>query len=164
MTYGDIPPSVEGSTEGTARGCCRPQGVSPRLIPIQGRNNPCARARTKVFALLFMRRKAPIRMREAPLGMLVTYTHITPRDDCPYGKSNANTFVRARAHGLFLPRLIPPHSVEYPHMSLASLKYCYIAFIPMESSFSPISALLQRSPAVINQQIQHLKSRSMHAA
>ena len=62
-------------------------------------------------------------------------------------QSNANTFVRARAHGLFLPRvlgstsgtplgacgtlgvspqLIPPHSVEYPHTSLASLKYCYI--------------------------------------
>ena len=59
-------------------------------------------------------------------------------------KSNANTFVRARAHGLFLsrvsgltsgtplracgilgvsPRLIPPHSVEYPQTSLASLKY-----------------------------------------
>ena len=63
-------------------------------------------------------------------------------------KSNANTFVHARAHGLFLPcvsgltsgtplgacgtlgvspRLIPPHSVEYPHTSLASLKYCYTA-------------------------------------
>ena len=25
------------------------------------------------------------------------------------------------------PRLIPPHSVVYPHTSLASLKYCYIA-------------------------------------
>ena len=31
-------------------------------------------------------REAPIRMREAPLGMLVTYTHITPRDDCPIQK------------------------------------------------------------------------------
>ena len=28
----------------------------------------------------------PIRMREAPLGMLVTYTLITPRDDCPIRK------------------------------------------------------------------------------
>ena len=26
------------------------------------------------------------RMREAPLGMLVTYTHITPRDECPIRK------------------------------------------------------------------------------
>ena len=25
------------------------------------------------------------------------------------------------------PLLIPPHSVEYPHTSLASLKYCYNA-------------------------------------
>ena len=25
-------------------------------------------------------------MREVPLGMLVTYTHITPRDDCPIRK------------------------------------------------------------------------------
>ena len=30
-------------------------------------------------------------------------------------------------HPLHTPhtRLIPPHSVEYPHTSLASLKYCY---------------------------------------
>ena len=52
----------------------------------QGRNNPCARARTKVLALLFVRHEAPIRMREAPLGMLVTYMHITPRDDFPIRK------------------------------------------------------------------------------
>ena len=49
-------------------------------------NNPCARARTKVLALLFVRHEAPIRMREVPLGMLVTYTHITPRDDSPTRK------------------------------------------------------------------------------
>ena len=72
MTYGDIPPSVEGSTE-----------VDPDT---RGRNNPCARARTKVVALLFVKCEAPICMREAPLGMLVTYTHITPRDDCPIRK------------------------------------------------------------------------------
>lgn len=40
----------------------------------------------KVLALLFVRRKVPILMHEAPLGMLVTYTHITPRDDCPIRK------------------------------------------------------------------------------
>ena len=65
-------------------------------------------------------------------------------------KSNANTFVRARAYGLFQPRvsgstscvgnipwglrpfgwslhtrLIPTHSVGISHTSLASLKYCY---------------------------------------
>ena len=55
----------------------------PEVDPdTRGRNNPCARAWTKVLALLFVRREALIRMREAPLGMLVTYTHITPRDDC----------------------------------------------------------------------------------
>ena len=57
----------------------------------------------------------------------------TPWDDCPYTKSNANTFVRAHAYRVFLtscvginlgdipracgtlgvpPRLIPPHLVE----------------------------------------------------
>ena len=60
----------------------------------------------------------------------------TPRDDCPYTKSNANTFVRARAYRVFRlrelgstsgaplvafgtlgvpPRLIPPHSVGKPY-------------------------------------------------
>ena len=29
MTYGKIPPSVEGSTEGAPRGCRRPRGVPP---------------------------------------------------------------------------------------------------------------------------------------
>ena len=68
VTYGDIPPSVE---------------VDPDT---RGRYNPCARARTIVLALLFVRREAPICMHKAPLGMLVTYTHITPRDDCPTRK------------------------------------------------------------------------------
>ena len=54
----------------------QPRGV-PEVDPdTRGRNNPFARARTKVLALLFDRR-------EAPLGMLVNYTLITPRDDCP---------------------------------------------------------------------------------
>ena len=49
-------------------------------------------------------------------------------DDCPYAKSNANTFVRACAYRVFLtscvginlgmsPRLIPPHSVWKPFMN-----------------------------------------------
>ena len=33
-----------------------------------------------------MRREALICMREVHLGMLVTNTHITPRDDCPIQK------------------------------------------------------------------------------
>ena len=52
----------------------QPRGV-PKVDPdTRGRNNPCARARTKVLALLFERREAPIRMHEAPLGLLVNYT------------------------------------------------------------------------------------------
>ena len=73
-----------------------PRGV-PEVDPdTRGRNNPCARARTKVLALLFVRREAPIRMREVPLGMFVTYTHVTPWDDCPIRKvmfSNRLIFV-----------------------------------------------------------------------
>ena len=72
----------------------------------------------------------------------------TPWNDCPYGKSNANTFVRARAYRIFLtscvginlgdtprglrhprgvPSVDPPHSVVKSYTHLASLKYCYIA-------------------------------------
>ena len=61
----------------------------------------------------------------------------TPRDDCPYAKSNANTFVPSRAYRVFLtscvginlgdiplggcgtlgmsPRVIPTHSVGKPY-------------------------------------------------
>ena len=46
----------------------------------------------------------------------------TPWDDCPYAKSNANTFVRARAYRVFLTSCvginlgdIPPHSVGKPY-------------------------------------------------
>ena len=64
----------------------QPRGV-PEVNPdTRGRNNPCARARTKVLALLFVRREAPIRMRKAPRGMLVTYTHVTQWDDGPIRK------------------------------------------------------------------------------
>ena len=47
-----------------------------------GQENPITWAWTRVLALLVMRGKAMIRMCEAPLGMLITYTHITSRDDC----------------------------------------------------------------------------------
>ena len=155
-----------------------PKGRKPRGMVLthevdpdtRGWNNPYARARPKVFALLFVRLKAPIRM--CPAGCLSPIrlrldTHPTGGrrirfrigDSHPTGRvaasrrifqSNANTFVRARAYGLFQPRvtgstscvgtiprglrplgwslhtrLIPPHSLEYPHTSLASLKYCY---------------------------------------
>ena len=46
----------------------------------------------------------------------------TPWDDCPYGKSNANTFVRAHAYRVF-PDLVCRKTLY----TLASLKYCYIA-------------------------------------
>ena len=48
----------------------------------------------------------------------------TPWDDCPYGKSNANTFVRARAYRFF-PDLVCRKTLY----ALASLKYCYNATV-----------------------------------
>ena len=72
----------------------------------------------------------------------------TPWDDCPYAKSNANTFVRARAYRVFLtlcvgmdlgdihrglrnPRDVPsvdPSTLRRKTLyELASLKYCYTA-------------------------------------
>ena len=47
----------------------------------------------------------------------------TPWDDCPYGKSNANTFVRARAY-----RVIPDLVCRKTLYALTSLKYCYITY------------------------------------
>ena len=72
----------------------------------------------------------------------------TPWDDCPYGKSNDNTFVRARAYSVFLTSCVwinlrdIPRGLRHPQdvplvdpstlsrktlYELASLKYCYIA-------------------------------------
>ena len=72
----------------------------------------------------------------------------TPWDDCPYAKSNANTFVRARAYRVFLTSCVGinlgdiPRGLRHPWdvpsvdpstlglktlYELASLKYCYIA-------------------------------------
>ena len=70
----------------------------------------------------------------------------TPWDDCPYAKSNANTFVRARAYRVFLTSCVGidlgdiPRGLRHPQdvpsvdpstlgrktlYELASLKYCY---------------------------------------
>ena len=70
----------------------------------------------------------------------------TPWDDCPYAKSNANTFVRARAYRVFLTSCVGinlgdiPRGLRHPWdvpsvdpstlglktlYELASLKYCY---------------------------------------
>ena len=72
----------------------------------------------------------------------------TPWDDCPYAKSNANTFVRARAYRVFLTSCVGidlgdiPRGLRHPKdvpsvdpstlgwktlYELASLKYCYSA-------------------------------------
>ena len=52
----------------------------------------------------------------------------TPRDDCPYAKSNANTFVRARAYRVFQTSCVGRKTLY----ELASLKYCYNNFSPMD--------------------------------
>ena len=62
----------------------------------------------------------------------------TPWDDCPYAKSNANTFVRAHAYRVFLTSCVGINLGDIPSVDpstlgrktlyeLASLKYCYIA-------------------------------------
>ena len=77
----------------------------------------------------------------------------TPRDDCPYAKSNANTFVRARAYRVFLTSCVGinlgdiPRGLRHPRdvpsvdpstlgrktlYELASLKYCYISTFASE--------------------------------
>ena len=97
------------------------------------------------FALLF-------RIDKSSLGV----SHIgvaTPWDDCPYAKSNANTFVRARAYRVFLTSCVGinlgdiPRGLRHPWdvpsvdpstlgrktlYELASLKYCYNNFSPMD--------------------------------
>ena len=65
-----------------------------------------------------------------------------PRDDCPYAKSNANTFICARAYRVFQPCVSgPPWGLWHPQgapsvdpstlgaktlYELASLKYCIV--------------------------------------
>ena len=72
----------------------------------------------------------------------------TPRDDCPYAKSNDNTLALARAYRVFLTSCVGinlgdiPRGLRHPRdvpsvdpstlgrktlYELASLKYCYIA-------------------------------------
>ena len=77
----------------------------------------------------------------------------TPWDACPYAKSNANTFVRARAYRVFRPRvsgstsgaplgafgtlgvpprLIPPHSVGKPYTNSPSSSIVTIQHLPLD--------------------------------
>ena len=87
MTYGDIRPSVEGSTEGTP-----PRGVAPRGVPeVDPDTRGCithtlehVRKYCHYFTGGAKRRSATYR--QPSLGMVVTYTHKTPRDDCPIRK------------------------------------------------------------------------------
>ena len=90
----------------------------------------------------------------------------TPWDDCPYGKSNANTFVRACAYRVF-PDLVcrdqprghpegaagPKASVDPSTLgrktlyALASLKYCYNAYVRRRHCTLQRYAVLSRSRA-----------------
>ena len=83
-----------------------------------------------------------------PRGVSYRYGHCTPWDECPYAKSNANTFVRARAYRVFLTSCVGinlgdiPRGLQHPRdvpsadpstlgrkslYERASLKYCYNA-------------------------------------
>ena len=92
--------------------------------------------------------KAPLLFRIDKTSLGVSRIGVaTPRDDCPYEKSNANTFVRARAYRVFLTSCVGinlgdiPRGLRHPRdvpsvdpstlgrktlYELASLKYCYI--------------------------------------
>jgi len=59
------------------------------------------------------------RMNKSSLGMS-RIDEAIPWDDCPYAKSNANTFVRARA-----PSVDPSTLGAKTLYELPSLKYCY---------------------------------------
>ena len=45
----------------------------------------------------------------------------TPRDDCPYAKSNANTFVRARAYRVFLTLCVGKPYTNSPPSSIVTV-------------------------------------------
>ena len=47
-------PTAEGSTEGTSRGCRRPRGMSPRLIPThEVRKNPISTSTDESIGITF---------------------------------------------------------------------------------------------------------------
>ena len=93
----------------------------------------------KTHSLLFVLDNHPLGFcayRWQPSLGMVVYTSLIGAS--PLKKSNANTYISARVYGLYSlvcrdqprrpPRLIPLHSVVYPHTSLASRKYCYNSF------------------------------------
>ena len=122
MTYVDIPLRVEGSTEGTPRGCRRPRGVSPRLIPTHEVGITHELEVESFGVTLSEARSAdPYDMREAPLGMLVAYTHITPRDDCPIQKVMAPARLQHPQRPLAVPDVSKADAVLLPWEVLVCL-------------------------------------------
>ena len=134
---------MSGSTSGTSLGACGTLGMSPRLIPPHSVGKPYTNSPpSSIVTLLFRIDKTSLGV--SRIGVA------TPRDDCPYAKSNANTFGRARAYRVFLtscvginlgditrglrhPRDVPsvdPSTLGQKTLyELASLKYCYNALI-----------------------------------
>ena len=103
-----------------------------------------------------------VRIDKTSLGMSGV---ATPRNDCPYAKSNANTLIRACAYRVFLTSCVGinlgdiPRGLQHPWdvplvdpstlgpktlYELVSLKYCYIAAIVCfsPSPFPPLSLLM----------------------
>ena len=127
-----LPPRVSGTSRGAA-----PLGMFP---PHSGVKAFTTSLRSGNVTLLF-------RIDKSSLGVSCIGV-ATLWDDCPYTKSNANTFVRARAYRVFLTSCVGinlgdiPRGLRHPRdvpsvdpstlgrktlYELASLKYCYNA-------------------------------------
>ena len=72
---------------GHFRGCRRPRGVAPEVDhDLRGQENPISPRTEESIGITFSEERSDDPYELGPLGMLVTYTHITPRDDCPIRK------------------------------------------------------------------------------
>ena len=109
----------------------------PIILGIQRRQTVVDQLRKAGAVMAVRREQSPLLFRKDKSSRGVSLTdEATPWDACPYALSNANTFIRARAYRVFLPRvlgstsgaslgafgtlglppwLIPPHSVGKPY-------------------------------------------------
>ena len=117
-SYRVFAPSVEGSTEGAFRGCRRPRGVPPRLIPTHEVGKPYKHEHGRKYWHYFLRMdnhpKGWLHLYEPSLGMI-----------CSYGKVMTNIHRHTRDHQMFFMRIFLEFWVNIGNLAEQSSAYCH---------------------------------------